>query len=96
MAFDFTSEKKHRKIPILITKWDDGTKGYRAEIADCYESYKPMRVQDINFEDLSFHFHHYISTHENDHLVFKTRRDAVECAKYVNKTYLNNRGKIWF
>ena len=91
----FNTGKKLRKIPILITKWKDENKGYRAEISDSYENYKPMEAEKINFEDLSFHFSHNTDTHENDHLLFNRKMDAVECAKYVNKTYLNGCGKIW-
>lgn len=97
MALDFKSDKKLRKIPILISKYNDGgVNGWRAEIADCYNEYKPMMAKDINFEDLTFHFHHSVDTHEWDDLVFETRRNAVKCAKYVNETYLKGKAKIWF
>lgn len=92
---DLNSEKKLRKIPILITKWDDGNVGWRAEIADNYENYKPIKPNEVNFEDLSFHFKHNVDTHEDDHLLFYRKKDAVACAKYVNETYLNNKGKVW-
>jgi hypothetical protein len=87
---------KYRKIPITIMKWNDRAKGWRAEIADNYENYKPAKYYDINFEDLGFHFRHDIKTHPNDDLVFLTRKDAVECAKYINKQYLSNSAKLWF
>ena len=86
-----------KKIPIIISKWDDNDiKGWRAEIADNYENYKTAKYEDINFEDLSFHFHHNTETHKKDHLVFYRRKDAVECAKYINKTHLKGKAKIWF
>ncbi len=89
-------DKKFRKIPIVISKWNDnGCKGWRAEIADNYENYKPEKYDNINFEDLSFHFKHSVNTHELDHLVFYTRKDAVKCAKEVMETEKLN-GKIWF
>jgi len=87
---------KYRKIPIVIMKWNDGAKGWRAEIADNYENYKPAKYDDINFEDLGFHFKHYIKTHPNDDLVFLTRNDAVKAAKFCNEKYLGGKAKIWF
>jgi len=77
-----------KKIPIIISKYNDNrVKGWRAEIAHNYENYKTAKYEDIDFEDLSFHFYHDIETHE---------KDAVECAKYVNKQYLGGKAKIWF
>ena len=87
---------KLRKIPIIISKYKDNVKGWRAEIADNYENFKPAKYDDINFEDLDFHFNHEIETHDKDNLIFKRRKDAVACAKYVNKKYLNSKAKIWF
>ena len=87
---------KYRKIPIVIMKWNDGAKGWIAEIADNYENYKPAKYDDINFEDLGFHFKHYIKTHPNDDLVFLTRNDAVKAAKFCNEKYLGGKAKIWF
>lgn len=87
---------KYRKIPIVIMKWNDGAKGWRAEIADNYENYKPAKYDDINFEDLGFHFRHDIETHPNDDLVFLTRKDAVKAAKFCNEKYLAGKAKIWF
>lgn len=87
---------KYRKIPIVIMKWNDGAKGWRAEIADNYENYKPAKYDDINFEDLGFHFRHDVETHPNDNLVFLTRKDAVKCAKFCNEKYLGSKAKIWF
>jgi len=85
-----------RKIPIIISKWNDnGVKGWRAEIADNYENYKPKKYEDINFEDLSFHFKHPVDVHEKDYLVFNRKKDALECARYVNKSVLNAKAKIW-
>lgn len=85
-----------KKIPIIISKWNDnGCKGWRAEIADNYENYKSEKYDNINFEDLSFHFKHSVNTHELDHLVFYTRKDAVKCAKEVMETEKLN-CKIWF
>ncbi len=86
-----------KKIPILISKWhEENVKGWRAEIADNYENYKTAKYKDINFEDLSFHFRHNTPTHESDDLLFCRRKDAVECARYVNKQYLAGKAKIWF
>lgn len=86
-----------KKIPIVISKWDDGDiKGWRAEIADNYENYKTEWYENINFEDLSFHFRHNTETHKKDYYVFYRRKDAVECAKYINKQYLSGKAKIWF
>ena len=89
-------DKKFRKIPIIISKWNDnGCKGWRAEIADNYENYKSEKYDNINFEDLSFNFKHSVNTHELDHLVFYTQKDAVKCAKEVMETEKLN-CKIWF
>lgn len=86
-----------KKIPILISKWNDGNiKGWKAEIAYNYENYKTAKYEDIEFEDLSAHFDHDIEEHPEDSYVFLLKRDAVKCAKFVNKKYLNNKGKIWF
>ena len=94
---NFLFSSPFKKIPIIISKWqDDNVNGWRAEIADSYENYKTSRYNDINFEDLSFHFHHETETHEIDDLVFYRRKDAVECAKYINKKYLIDKAKIWF
>lgn len=90
------SNRKYHKIPIVIMKWNDGAKGWRAEIADNYENYKPAKYDDINFEDLTFHFQHDIETHPQDYFVFLTRKNAVKCAKYCNETYLGGKAKIWF
>lgn len=89
-------ERKYRKVPIIITKWNDGNKGWRAEIADNYVNYKPMSYEEINFEDISFHFDHHTSPHPKDHLMFSTRKDAVKAAKYCNEKYLSGKAKIWF
>ncbi len=89
--------KKLNKIPIIISKWNDGgCKGWRAEIADNYENYHTTSFSEINFEDLSFHFRHAIDTHHKDNLVFYKKKDAVACAKYVNSDILKNKAKIWF
>lgn len=87
-------DKTFRKIPILISK-NDEFKGWRAEIADNYENYKTSKYSDINFEDLGFHFHHKINTHELDDYVFYTRKDAVKCAKEIIEKHKLN-CKIWF
>lgn len=90
-------QSKLRKIPIIITKYNDNNiKGWRAEIADNYDNYKPDKYDNINFEDLDFHFNHEIETHDKDNLVFNRRKDAVACAKFVNKKYLSGKAKIWF
>lgn len=94
---NFNNKSKLRKIPILISKYDDNNiKGWRAEISDDWENYKPKDLDSINFEDLSHHFHHQIDVHQNDCFVFETRKKAVECAKYVDKEYLKNKSKIWY
>lgn len=94
---NFQSKQKLRKIPLLITKWNDGeVKGWRAEIADNWGNYKPIQIDKINFEDLSHHFNHGVETHEKDQFVFWTRQAAVEAAKYINKTYLFGKGKMWY
>jgi len=93
---DGFSIPKYRKIPIVIMKWNDGINGWRAVIADNYENYKPATYDDINFEDLGFHFRHDIETHPHDNLVFQTRKDAVACAKFCNEKYLGSKAKIWF
>lgn len=85
----------YRKIPIVITKWNDGAKGWRCEIADNYENYKPAKYDDINFEDLTFHFRHDIPTHPRDNLVFSTRKDAFKAARFCNDKYLDGKAKIW-
>lgn len=86
-----------KKIPILISKWEEGNiKGWRAEIPDNYKNWKMSKYVDLNFEDLSFHFIHTTETHELDHLVFYRRKDAVECAKHIIKKELNGKAKIWF
>ena len=87
---------KYRKIPIIITKWNDGVKGWRAELPDNYQNYKPARYRQINFEDLNYHFNHRMPVHEGDSLIFSTRKDAVEAAKYCNTRYLGGKAKIWF
>ena len=91
--FDFTSDKKLRKIPILITK--EAKNKWRAEISDNYENYKPIACNEVNFEDLDFHFEHKYETRHDDAFLFYRKIDAVECAKYINEKYLNNKGKIW-
>jgi len=91
--------RKFRKIPILITHFnDEGAKGYRAELADNYEDFKTALYEDLNFEDVGFHFHlpSEFETHEKDDLVFTRRKYAVSAAKYVNDKFLNNKAKIWF
>jgi len=88
--------KKFRKIPILISYWNDGeVRGYRAEIADNYENYLPTEYQKVNFEDLSFHFTHSVEPHPFDKNVFVNKKDAVECAKFVNEKFLVGKAKIW-
>lgn len=91
----FTSPLK--KIPIIISKSnDDSIVGWRAEIADNFENYKTSRYEDINFEDLTFHFESNIDTHAKDSLLFYRRKDAIKFAKYINKQHLNSKAKIWF
>lgn len=91
--------KKLRKIPIIITKYDDeGLKGYRAELPDNYESYKPTKLEEINFEDLSFHFDlpYDVSCNTKDILlqVYNRKKDAVFAAKYVNENILQGKCKV--
>jgi hypothetical protein len=88
---------KYKKIPIIISKYDDAVNnGWRAEIADTYQAFKPACYDDLNFEDLLFHFGFPIETHPNDYYLFKKRKDAVEAAKYVNDNYLQGKAKLWF
>lgn len=90
-------DQNFRKIPIIISKWWDGdVKGWRVEIPDNWEEWKSSAYSSINFEDLSHHFNHGYETHEKDHLVFYTRQCAVAAAKYVIKSKLKNKAKIWF
>ena len=89
--------QKFNKIPILISKYtDDKNKGWRAEIPDNHEEYKPSFLKEINFEDINFHFRHDIEVHESDHLIFKAKKNAILAANYINKQYLKGRGKLWF
>jgi hypothetical protein len=84
------------EIPILISKYQEGNlKGWRAEISDNYEDYKPTKSNDVNFEDLTFHFKHPIDTY-GDGFMFQYKKEAVECANFCNKKYINNKAKIWF
>ncbi len=90
-----------RKIPILIYKANcPDLRGWRCEIADNYEDYKPTKAEKINFEDLSFHFSHPTPNLEGKwpNLVehgFRTRSDAIEAAKHCNEKYLNSKAKLW-
>jgi hypothetical protein len=84
------------EIPIVISKYQDGKiVGWRAEIADDYENYESKNYEETNFEDLSFHFEHGVRQHDNDNLVFITRKDAIRAANYCNEKYLSNKAKIW-
>lgn len=90
--------QKLKKIPILVSRNGDCTiKGWRAEIADNYNDYKTTEFGKINFEDLNFHFNCWINgdVHDMDHFVFIRKRDAMECARHVNKLYLSGKAKIW-
>lgn len=90
-------KQKCHKIPIIITKWYE-TEGWRAEIADNYDDFKPAYIDEINFEDLEFHFggSGFERTDEmEDQYVFKYKRDAVQFAKECNKEHLEGRAKIW-
>jgi hypothetical protein len=92
-----TEKQKFRKIPVLITKWnDEDVKGWRAELPDNWESWKPNTYDKINFEDIGHHFNHGYYTHERDNHVFYTRQCATAAAKYIIKEYLKGFGKIWF
>jgi hypothetical protein len=87
-------------IPIVIFKYYHGDKkiGWIVEVADNYESYKPTKSDKINFEDISFHFSHPFLTFSDDifSYIFYTKKDAVSTARFCNKTYLNNKGKILY
>ncbi len=84
-----------RKIPILISKYkEEGIKGWRAEITDTYDNYKPLRYNQINFEDIGFHFSHNVSVNEIDQFVFDRKKDAYECARFINKEFLKGKAKI--
>lgn len=92
-----TEKQKFRKIPILISKWNDGNvSGWRAELPDNWEEWKPATYDKINFEDLSFHFQHGYETHAEDQYVFYTRQCATAAAKYVIKEVLTDKAKIWY
>lgn len=92
-----TEKQKFRKIPILISKWNDGNvSGWRVELPDNWEEWKPSTYDKINFEDLSNHFNHGVWTHEKDWLVFYTRQAATAAAKYMIKEVLKNKAKIWY
>lgn len=83
-----------RKTPIIITPFQDRDKGWRAEIADNWENYKPSKYENINFEDLGFHFHVETYYGQYDPYVFPKKKDAVAAAKNVVKE-LNGKAKIW-
>jgi len=96
---DYT--KTLRKIPILIYRCPSSDlRGWRCEIADDNENYKPRTAGEINFEDLSFHFRHPTPNLEAKYpdlveLGFRTKSDAVEAAQYCNERYLNGNAKLW-
>lgn len=91
----------HKNVPILITHLERGL--WSVEIPDNYQNYKPMYQEDINFEDVAFHFDipiwngfdspEYISINLYN---FSNRKIAMSVAKYVNQTYLNNTGEITY
>lgn len=88
---------KYRKIPMVISKYGDGEyNGWRAEIPDNYKEFKPACYDDLNFEDLGFHFGFPTERHHNHYYLFKNRKDAVEAAKYVNECYLQGKAKLWY
>ena len=90
--------KTFRKIPIIIYKdIDDGIKHWRCELPDDYPNYKPKKYNEINFEDLDFHFHFSKGVGEPDAYpgYFSRRKDAVLAAKDVIKN-TNFNFKIWF
>jgi hypothetical protein len=85
----------HEKIPILIRYLERGL--WSVEIADNYKEYIPAYQQDINFEDVLFHFHIPIWNGFDERSVtnyFSNKKIAISVAKYVNETYLNNKGEI--
>lgn len=84
------------QLPIIIYRDDSPSKAWRAEISDSYEYYKPAKFAEINFDDISFHFRHPIEPAQCNHLLFQYKQDAIAAAKYVNKTYLGGKAKIWF
>lgn len=90
-----------KRIPIIIYKSESkDALGWRCEIADCYESFKPKLFQKINFEDLSFHFKHPTLNIEGawPNLVehgFRTKKDAIDAAKFCNEKYLSGKAKLW-
>ena len=86
-----------RKIPILISKYfDENLKlAWKCEISDNYENYKASKYEDINFEDVSFHFKHKIEELNEEFYLLKSKKDATQLAEFVNKEYLNNKCKIW-
>ena len=89
-------KKKFRKIPIIIYKdIDDGIKHWRCELPDDYPNYKPKKYNEINFEDLDFHFSKGVREPDAYPGYFSRRKDAVLAAKDVVKN-TNFNFKIWF
>jgi len=90
--------KFHESIPIIITKEGEL---WRAEIADDFEKYSPANENDINFEDLAFHFLIGEFLYDDDdgnpdyRYLFESKDDAFNAATYCNKKYLNNKAKIF-
>ncbi len=101
MNFDFYTEFL-KDIPITVYKddyySDDVNKEcWRVTLPSNYENYLPSKYSDIEFEDAGFHFiyEHLFKTALFDYCVFTNKKEAIKCAKYVNKTHLKNKAKIW-
>lgn len=96
--------KVFKKIPIVISPFEIKANGlvvnWRAEIADSYENYHTMKYEDINFEDILFHFNCDIGEMEpgeqGDQYTYKRKKDAVASATYVATNLLPGKCKIWF
>lgn len=79
----------YNEIPILIIKEDDC---WRAEILDNYVNNKPSTLNNINFEDIGFHFIY--DGDLDDNYLFDSSDAAYDAAKYCNENYLNGKAKI--
>jgi len=91
---------RYLHIPIFILEADDADrKGWTAEIADNWEDFAPIIHEEVNWEDLGFHFN-FRGDIENgnveDDYLFKTREDAIEAAVFINQKYLDDKAMIWF
>ena len=93
-------EKNFLKPPIIIYKdFDEVFEKNRwfCKVADDYAYYLPKKYQEINFEDLTYHFDYDNSKSPKQSIIysFKNKKDAVLVAKEVIKN-ANFDFKIWF